>query len=180
MANAGSTTIFEPDDVEELLRGWLLPAHKARARQDEAARRDEKRRDCIGAPAVAFSAIAGTSVVASINNSPSEWVSLLIGLLGISAAVLAGLQTFLDYPTRLAQHHAAGTKYKAIIRELEQVLVGSQSAFPPTLVSDVRERLDELEAAAPVVPSGIWNRVEKRYANVTLVGRAVGQASATS
>jgi hypothetical protein len=60
------------------------------------------------------------------------------------------------------------------------VLVGSQSAFPPTLVSDVRERLDELEAAAPVVPSGIWNRVEKRYANVTLVGRAVGQASATS
>ena len=31
--------LFEPADTEELLRGWLLHAHKSRDRHDEAARR---------------------------------------------------------------------------------------------------------------------------------------------
>ena len=37
--------LFEPANREELLRGWLLHAHKGRGRHDFAARRNDTYRD---------------------------------------------------------------------------------------------------------------------------------------
>ncbi|MDQ4028478.1 MAG: SLATT domain-containing protein [Actinomycetota bacterium] len=112
--------VFEPDDSEELLRGWLLHAHKGRDRHDEAARRLDRYRYAIGVPATLFAAAAGTSAVAAWQrDAPHEALSLLAGAVGFIAAVLASLQTYLNYGARAEQHRVAGTRYKALIREME-------------------------------------------------------------
>jgi hypothetical protein len=116
--------LLEPADREQLLRGWLLHAHKARDRHEESARFCESRRYLFGGAAVVLSAVSGSTVFASIGGSPDALAIVLVGGISILAAVFAALQTFLDYPGRAARHHVAAVKYKAIIRELEQALTG--------------------------------------------------------
>jgi len=96
-------------------------------------------------------------------------------LLSVTATVLAALPTFLDYPGRAARHRVAGAKYKALIRELEQVLAEPTelAATDGTWLTAVRARFDTLEEDAPVVAPRIYNRVEQTYANVKFVGEAL-------
>lgn len=74
--------IFEPDSVEELLRGWVLHAHKGRDRHDEAARQYEKYRYWPGIPVIALSAVVGTTVFASLGT-----VKIVVGLLSMASSV---------------------------------------------------------------------------------------------
>ena len=182
----GEARLLEPSDEEELLRGWLVHAHKARDRHEAAARRFESRRAWFGGLAIAASALATSSVIASIAAAPSPeqtgsgsgslQLAVIAALITLVGGVLAALQTFLDYAGRSARHHVAGVKYKAIIRELEQILTGSLNGAigdEPSLVDDLRERLNALEESSPVVAGKDWNTVENRYRNIYLVERAV-------
>jgi hypothetical protein len=80
------------------------------------------------------------------------------------AAILTGLQTFLDLPTLGERHRTAAVKYKIAIRFLEQAIQGS--------VLD-NEQLDALETDAPIVMFTIHDTIEKRFANVSFVKAAV-------
>lgn len=93
-----SIPIFEPDDPNELLRGWLLHAHKGRDRHDLAARRCDRQRYLLGIPATIASAVVGTSTFAALQQSPGLVVQVSIGALAINAAILI---TLCD-PLRLA------------------------------------------------------------------------------
>jgi hypothetical protein len=167
--------LFEPGNPKELLRGWLLHAHKGRDRHDVAARRFEGRRYSFGVPAIVLSAVVGTSVFSSLGQGTGVAASIIVGLLSVTATVLAALQTFLDYPGRAARHRVAGAKYKALIRELEQVLAEptALAATDGTWLTAVRARFDTLEEDAPVVAPRIYDRVEQTYANVKFVGEAL-------
>ena len=169
--------ILEPAGPEDLLRGWLLHAHKSRDRHDLAARRYEWRRYLFGGLAIALSAVAGSSVFASIGETLEAPVVIGVGVVSILAAVAAALQTFLDYPGRAARHHAAATRYKAIIRELEQVLTGDEldgEEHGDAWTTDLRSRLDALEEATPVVGEKDWQRIEDAYSKAALVGTMIG------
>jgi hypothetical protein len=175
--------IFEPDNEEELLRGWLLHAHKGRDRHDETTRHFESRRYWLGVPAAILSAIVGASVFASLSelfeqSNLSDGVVLFVGFLSILAAALAGLQTTLNYAERAESHRVTGVKYKKIVRELEYMLTGSGEHLmvgddsTEQLLLDIRNRLDLLEEEAPVVPNKIYTRVEHRYSATVFVPKA--------
>src|SRR6516164_4496347 len=119
-----STLIFEPDNPNELLRGWLLHAHKGRDRHDAAARRCGFQRYLLGIPATITSAIVGTSTFAALQRSPGLPIQVTIGALAIIAAILASLQAFLDLGARAERHRIAGVKYKEVIRHMEQLGIG--------------------------------------------------------
>ena len=165
--------LLEPADKEELLRGWLLHAHKARDRHGLAAQECERRRLQIGVPAIALPAIAGTSVFASIGSSPNTALVILVGSIGVTAAVLTALQTFLDYPGRATRHHRAGARYKAFVRELEQLLEGrlDKETVTQNVITDLRQRLDALEELAPVVGRRISGKVDDLYEGFMFVPR---------
>ena len=167
-AKAQPKKLFEFANREELLRGWLLHAHKGRDRHDLAARRNNTYRYWLGVPAVILATIVGTSVFASLESTPNNNIKIVLGLASISSAVLASLQTFYDFGSRAESHRMAGVKYKAIIRELEQTLTRPlrQLTEEDDFLDDLRKRLDDLEAEAPVLPEGIYRQVEERYASV--------------
>lgn len=174
MRTGAAKPLFEPANTEELLRGWLLHAHKGRDRHDEAARRYQTLRFLLGVPTIALSAAVGTSVFASLNASPAAATAIAVGIVGIAATVFAALQTFLDYAGRAERHRVAAVKYKSVIRELEQALTGTLDRRDPRdeWFGELRGRLDSLEDTTPVVAQGIWERVEKTYARVDFVGTA--------
>ena len=91
--------------------------------------------------------------------------------MSIASAVLASLQTFFNFASQAEIDRVAGVKYKAIIRELEQILTGPGRQLPenPALLDEIRQRLDDLELEAPVVPESIYRRVRAHYDNVDFV-----------
>ncbi len=170
-----SKRLPEPANREELLRFWLIHAHKGRDRHDLAARRYESRRSGLGVPTIVMSAVVGTSVFASLGSQAATWAQVSVGLLSVAAAVLSALQTFFDYPARAERHRLAGAKYKAIVRELEEVLAVPDSlmARDSAWLDALRQRFDALEEETPVVASRIFDEVERRYASVSFVSEAL-------
>jgi hypothetical protein len=165
--------LFEPANREELLRGWLLHAHKGRDRHDLAAQRNDTYRYWLGVPTIILSAVVGTSVFASLNAQVESWPKILLGLISIISAVLASLQTFYNFASHAESHRVAGVKYKTIIRELEQILARPLEQLPDKAdyLNDLRKRLDDLEVEAPVVPEGLYRHVEERYTSVVFAER---------
>jgi hypothetical protein len=172
--------VFEPDDPNELLRGWLLHAHKGRDRHDLAARRCDQRRYSLGIPATVISAIVGTTTFAALQESPNRTVQLVVGVLAILAAMLTSVQAFLDLGARAERHRMAAVRYKAVIRQLEQSGIGTikNVALDAPALSELRQRLDALEEEMPVVPPSIYDRVELRYQNPAFVDSVVRPSAA--
>lgn len=165
--------LFEPQSTVELLRGWLIHAHKGRDRHDLAARIYERARYGFGIPTLVVSTIVGTAVFSAlVSKAAPEW---WVGVLSVLAAVLSALQTFLDFPTRAERHRSAGVKYKAVIRSLEQSLaeLGIGASPPATAIGSLRTQLDTLEDEAPVIMPRIFDRIEKRYSRVSYVREAL-------
>jgi len=165
--------VFAPNGIDELLNGWLIHAHKCRDRHDEAARLYAKGQYALGIPSLIVSTIVGTSVFSALSsNATPHWS---VGVLSMTAAVLAALQTFLDFGGRSDKHRTAGVKYKTAIRQLEQLCV--RRAQGETLsqdeLNDLRAALDVLEDAAPVIMPSIYDRVEAKYRDVKYVQEAI-------
>jgi hypothetical protein len=155
----------EPVDGNELLRFWLLHAHKGRDRHDKAARRNDKFFYWLGVPAVILSAAVGTSIFATLNAQVGSEFKVILGLVSIAAAILLSLQTFANFGSRAESHRLAGVKYKIVIRELEQILAGplQQCLENAEFLNNLRSRLDSLETEAPIVPESIYRAVEGNY-----------------
>lgn len=96
-------------------------------------------------------------------------------MLSVLAAVLAALQTFLDYPARAERHRAAAVKYKASIRLMEQYLANLAAGMGPTPdeLPALRAQMDALEEQAPVLMSRLYATIEARYAKVEYVKEAI-------
>ena len=169
-----TTSLFEPDDPNELLRGWLLHAHKGRDRHDLAARRCDQRRYLIGVPATIVATIVVTSTFAALQGSPDRLLQLVVGVLAIVAAILTSLQTFLDLGARAERHRLAGVRYKAVIRHLEQLGIGTiKGGLDAPVVTELRQRLDALEEEMPVVSPAIYDQVEAKYRDPAFIDAVV-------
>jgi hypothetical protein len=166
--------VFEPTTDDDLVRGWIIHAHKGRDRHDEAARKYEKYRYWLGVPTLVLSAIVGTSIFVSLQTNLNAQGKILLGLVSITSSVLAGLQTFLSFAERAEKHRIAGVKYKGLIRELEQFMADRQKRAESQneWFTDMRKRMDTLELEAPVVSERIYRRVEKKYSRVDFVLKA--------
>ena len=161
--------IFRPNNLEEMLKGWLLHCHKERDRHNEAARAYDRYHHLLGVSAIILSAFVGTSVFASLSqNAPDLRIRIIVGMLSVLATILAALVTFYKFAEQAEKHRATATKNKAIIRELEFILSQIHENdwdFQKDL-SDMQKKLDDLEVDSPVISQGIYNRIEKRFDKV--------------
>ena len=98
-----------------------------------------------------------------------------MGLLSILAGVLVALQTFFNYAERAEQHRAAGARYKAMIRELEQIQTEDITSLSgkDELLNVISVRLNALEQEAPVVSERIYAQIEREYSDVKLCKEAI-------
>jgi len=171
---ADEKRVFTPPGTDQLLTGWLIHCHKARDRHDEAARKYAKGQFAMGIPSLILSTVVGTSVFSAM--SSKEAPMLWVGLLSILAAVLAALQTFMDFGGRSDKHRNAAVKYKSAIRLLEESIVQQKQGTVLTKdeIATIRTTLDSLEETAPVVMPMIYNSIEKKYQDMKYVSEAIG------
>jgi Petal formation-expressed len=151
--------------VQKTLDDWhhgLRIFHRAHSR---AASLFNGRNVALGIPTVILTAITGTSIFATTAATP-EWVSIATGIMSLTAAVLAALQTFLRYSELAEKHRAAAQSYGNLRRETEEVLAGLTSdppvPLPPDYLKSLRERWTAVDNAAPDLPQNVYDSVEKQ------------------
>ena len=116
----------------------------------------------LGIPAVILSTLVGTSIFASLGETPAQSIQILVGIVSVLAATLSAVQTFLGFSERAAKHREVAARYGAARRKIEKLLALSGEAIKPEDVSAVRREIDSVAEEAPNVSDSIWTRTEKK------------------
>lgn len=130
----GQLTGLTPDQVELLQRRSRL-AWAAQQAYFERSAILGRLNYWIGVPVVIVTALAGSAIV--VNQTRGRPTPIWVGIITVSAAVLASLQTFFRFGERAAFSAVAGARYGRIRRRIENCL-----AFPP---EGLAERLAEIQ-----------------------------------
>ena len=145
--------LYEFETVGDLLIGWQVHAARQWRIHADSAHRFTLWHHLIGVPAVALTALAGTTAATSHTT--------LASYLAAAATVLVAVQTFLNFGARADTNRLAGAGYKRLVRRLEQIppttqpLPGiSDRGLSPEL-SAIATQLAEADAAAPAPSEGI-------------------------
>jgi hypothetical protein len=156
-----------PQSTEELLTRWYKRLRESQFSHYEAAKLLERRNLWFGIPVVVLSTVVGTSIFATLNATVEKATAdiafrIVIGMISVAAAVLAGLQTFLRFAERADKHRSIGAQAGALRREIEQLLaVGGTEHLEADTLDNVRKEIDKLFADAPSVPELVWKRVSQ-------------------
>ncbi|ACC72273.1 SLATT domain-containing protein [Paraburkholderia phymatum] len=162
-AAAGAHSDYRPPASEdELLLKWIRRARESQKSHYDMADLLASRNRLFGIGVTVLSAVVGTTVFLSlVVSEDSPWARLVVGLVSITAAASAALQTFLRYAERAEAHRAAGARYGAVRRRLEAIYAGDPGARDGRYVSEVREILDRLAEDSPSVPPRVFRRTQQ-------------------
>ncbi len=100
------------------------------------------------------------------NNTLPLSARVAIGMFSVCAAILAALQTFLQYGERSDKHKAAGSKYSVVRRQLE-LFVLKYADEPIEQKADAIKELEEIVAPladiatdSPNIPNRDYDRAK--------------------
>ncbi|WPD23542.1 MAG: DUF4231 domain-containing protein [Candidatus Electrothrix scaldis] len=127
-----------------------------------------KKHYLVGIPAVVLASFVGTSVFASLSQEISPFIKIVVSCCSALAAILAGVQTFLNYSQKSEKHRLIASKYSSMGREIEQLLTNTdeQLAKKQEEIDILRKKIDLIAQEAPILPKGLYeNAYNKNHEN---------------
>lgn len=151
---------LDPGVIQQFDNLRVRAHRKARAHY-LAGRSARKLHLLLGIPALTASTIVGTAIFATLSSSPAvEW-RIATGIISISAAVLATLQTFFHYSDLSDEHRLVGAKYAGLYRKLAAYPLQMGSTPQTSVLQKLDEFLDQfnnLESESPDVPDSLYDQ----------------------
>ena len=153
-------------DIPELLNKWYKRLRESQFSHYQAEGYYARLHYFLGIPAIAISAIVGTSIFSTIgSSSTSQEIQITVGLISLLATVLISLQTFLKFSEQAEKHRITAAKYGALRRSIEQIktFMSSEIEFEnlESEITALRNRIDELAEDAPNVPKKVWKQAKQ-------------------
>jgi hypothetical protein len=146
---------------ETVLQQWLNGVRIEHIAHSRAAARFESVGRGLGLAVVVLTAIVGTSLFSTIEQSPSTALKIVAGLLALAASAVAALQTFLGYGERAARHREVAAKYGALRRRLDALTETPPSELRAAL-EELGTRWDDIEASEPSVPQKLHDAAQRQ------------------
>lgn len=149
--------------VTELLENWHKRVYAAQSAHYASADLFRRLNYFVGVPAVVFSSVVGTAIFAGLEKDSPR--ALWVAFASIIAAVLAGLQTFLRFPERAAEHATAADWYSAVRRDIEETLhlpLGCRGT-PKECLERIRKEMNRAAQDAPELSVRFWKREARRF-----------------
>ena len=153
-------------ELEQLLSAWHRRMEACQHAYYLEAERYKRWHFWLGIPAVIFSTVVGTAVFATLENQAvAISARVIIALVSIAAAVLAGLQTFLRLSETAAAHAQAGDWYAAIKRDIEQLqaLRAQERGDAKSCTDALRKEINKVGQKSPELRESLWTKVAHRY-----------------
>jgi hypothetical protein len=106
----------------------------------------------LGLLALTFTTITGTTLFATLAESPSQQARTVMGALAAVSALLVAANTFFAFAEQEVAHRKAATSYGALKHELEEFAGETSQAR----LDSLRERWDKLSGDSPTLPRNGW------------------------
>ncbi|MGC3862354.1 SLATT domain-containing protein [Micromonospora chersina] len=154
---------MDVDNLGSLYQQYANGLRIAHIAHFEAARVFVLRDRALGIGSVVLSTIVGSSLFATVNQSPAVSWRLIAGVASLVAAVLAALSTFLRYEQLADRHHAAAVRYGGLRREFETLVSTADDLISVRAkVGDIVARWNEADESAPPIPGRVHARTMNR------------------
>ncbi|HYR91612.1 MAG TPA: SLATT domain-containing protein [Terriglobia bacterium] len=152
-------------ELDQLLSTWHRRMDACQHAYYLEAERYKRWHLWLGIPAVIFSTVVGTAVFATLESQVDISARVIVALVSIAAAVLAGLQTFLRLSEAAAAHAQAGDWYAAIKRDIEQLraLRRDERGSAKTCTDVLRKEMNKVSQKSPELRESLWTEVARRY-----------------
>jgi len=117
----------------------------------------------LGIPVIFFTALGGTTEMATINSDPEQWLKIVKGLVLLVLCGLTLISQYLDLGGLSAKHKHSAVAYEDLSRTVEEELVEDRGQRKPAraFMDIVRKQLGALRKACPVIS----DRVIDKYIN---------------
>jgi hypothetical protein len=142
---------------ERLLSEWQSRATLALVAYNRAASRCRAWDTRLGGFIAVLSAIVGTSVFATLQNDVGTAARIAVGLVSVTAAVVAGVLAFATFSKRAYEYERAARTFGSLRREIEETrwLLANDADAVTRQISTLRARLDDAARDAPNAPPRI-------------------------
>jgi hypothetical protein len=161
-----ATQDHEVEDIVTLAERYRLVVHRSNRAHYIAAERAERRGRILGAISVLLGAVVGTSIFATIQLSPSVNWRIATGLVATLAAVLSAIHTFLDYAKQATGNRSAGAAYGCLRRDFDGFFIEARTLSDRVQLMErlsvLRQRIDELGQASPLIPGRAYKAALKQ------------------
>ncbi len=110
----------------KLLEEWQKRIRKAQKAQYKDAERLKRNKLYLGIPTVVLASIVSAGVFTSTSEGHNQLVQidpLVIGFISMVAAILASLQTFLNYSENKEKHLNAARRLSSLKKEVQQNII---------------------------------------------------------
>ena len=125
----------------QVLAEWKSRIANFQNAQHEQANRLDKRHYRLGVPATVFSAVAGTTVFATLGKDFSIEARLIVAFVSIATAILTAMQTFQNYGKRAEACRSTSHQFGILRREIDIL-----EQFPPTSEKEMQTALQALNS----------------------------------
>jgi hypothetical protein len=127
-----------------------------------AAARYESLHKSLGLTVTIISVIVGTSTFSALSSGKNQLVLVMVGAISVVAAVLSGMQTFLNFGQLAADHQSAANDYGKIRRHIDEILSDNQTPVDlHASIKAIREEWDQLEDKVPTVPQKLHDAAQR-------------------
>lgn len=154
----------ESSRSSELIFSWRHNASLAREAHFNSANYYGKLHHWFGIPVVILTTLVGTGVFTTLQESNDVNWRIATSILGVLAAILAGLQTFFNYQGISENHRTIANRYSALIKELEYQHIKSKDYEAlMKFLDEWRVKYDTTQQESPSVPEAIWRSTLKKF-----------------
>ena len=139
-------------DSTKLLKDWYVRIRIAQRGHYQDASQLKRRNHFLGIPVVILATVVGAGVFTSIEDIGS-YAKIVTGLLSLLAAILASLQTFLNYAEKSEKHLNAARRLTGLKKEIEEILTVYRDNEEKIVesISYVRNNWEEITNTAPLI-----------------------------
>ena len=113
------------------------------------------------------------SQYANMESDLNNEYKILLALISVFSAVLASLQTFLNYSDRASRHRSASAEYGAIKRHIQELLTKKDITLKE--ISTIRENMNKLAKESPEVPGKFHKIATKEVPEIHLLTKQRNQ-----
>jgi hypothetical protein len=149
---------------DQLIAIWAARARRSESAHYQTAARYARYHTVLTSASVVLSSVTASGLFASRGSSAPYRVTF--GVLGILAAVVAGIDRGQRFAERSEQHRSSGAQWAVIVNATEELtLRPSSQKVSERDFDELRKRMDETTAHSPQLPQTAFvrNEVEDTY-----------------
>ena len=118
----------------------------------------------VGIPVISFTVFVGSSLFSELQKHDESKMRIAIGIIGVLAAIMASIQTFLRFPEKAEMHRATAVKFGLLKKEIDKfrAIHPDSNRDVDERINEIKQKWDEIVSEAPTVSSKLWSAIKGR------------------